>query len=335
MSVLVIDKPSGPTSFEIVRRVRRALLLRLGAREEEVVARGRSEALPRGARRGGARGPSQGPRLKVGHGGTLDPLASGVLPVCVGEGTKLGPFLLDADKEYEATVRFGVETDTLDADGKVVAARPTDALTEGALREALPRFLGAIDQVPPMYSALKRAGRPLYSYARAGEEVERQPRRVQVHALELLAWTPPDSAQLRVRCSKGTYVRVLAADLGRTLGVGAHLGALRRTMSGPFHLGQALSLEAFEARAAAGEALPFVPLADALVHLAEAVATEVAAVSLVQGKRVPLEAVGLAPGTQGLIRVLRPDRTLLAVADAGEGTLHARRIFREADWEKT
>src|SRR5688572_13567497 len=144
MGVLVIDKPSGPTSFAVVRRVRALLAAR--------------HAPLAGARR----------RLKVGHGGTLDPLASGVLPVCVGEATKLVSFLLEADKQYDAEVRFGVETDTLDAAGRVVSESSVAGLTPGAIRDALAPLRGAIDQVPPMHSALKRDGRPLYSYAREG-----------------------------------------------------------------------------------------------------------------------------------------------------------------------
>ncbi len=287
--VLVVDKPPGPTSFAVVRKVRHLLQVK-----------------------------------KVGHGGTLDPLASGVLPICVGEGTKLAPFLLDASKAYETTVRFGVETDTLDADGQVVATHPV-SLDAAAVEAALASFRGEIDQVPPMYSALKREGRPLYQYARAGETVERAARRVHIHELTLLAFEPPDRARLRVRCSKGTYVRVLAADLGRTLAVGAHLQALRRTTSGPFSLGQAVTLETLGALVAAGEPLPWVSLAEALAHLPAASVDEPTALAVAQGKRLPW----VYPDIPGPLRLLRTDGTLLAViACASDHSVEFRRVFR-------
>jgi tRNA pseudouridine55 synthase len=292
VSVLVIDKPPGPTSFDVVRRVRRAL-----------------------------------GRVKIGHGGTLDPMASGVLPVCIGEGTKLAPFLLEADKEYEATVRFGVETDTLDATGQVLATRPTEGLAAAAIEAALVRLRGDIEQVPPMYSALKRQGRPLYSYARAGETVERAPRQVRVHELVLESFEPPDRARLRVRCSKGTYVRTLAADLGRDLGTGAHLVALRRIASGPFRLAQALTPEALEAALAAGEAPPMVSLADALAHLPAVIVDAPLARAVGEGRRLLWTDLGEgAPA--GRSRLLRPDGTLLAVVEPrSDGRMRCLRVF--------
>ena len=237
MSILVIDKPSGPSSFGVVRRVR-ALL----------------------------RGP-QGKSGRLGHGGTLDPFASGVLPICIGEGTKVLPFLLDADKVYEATVRFGIETDTLDVTGRVVAERPIFDLRAEAIETALLRFRGTIAQVPPMFSALKRDGRPLYSYARAGQTLDRPARQVTIHALEMTAFEPPDRARLRIRCSKGTYIRALAADLGQHMGVGAHLEELRRTASGPFRIEQAITLDELAVRIAEGRTLPLLTDIEALAHL--------------------------------------------------------------------
>ena len=182
---------------------------------------------------------------RVGHGGTLDPLASGVLPVCLGEATKLAPFLLGADKEYDVTIRLGVETDTDDAEGAVTATCDAGALaavTAAVVGEALARFRGPIEQTPPAYAAIKRDGRPLYSYARAGESVEVAPRAVVIHALEMTHFGGPEDVRLHVHCSKGTYVRALARDLGRVLGVGGHVTALRRTRSGPFSLLQARPL---------------------------------------------------------------------------------------------
>jgi tRNA pseudouridine55 synthase len=288
MAVLVIDKPVGPSSFQVVRHVRRGLARLWGRAQRD---------------------------LRIGHGGTLDPAASGVLPVCVGEGTKLAPFLLDADKSYEATVEFGSETDTLDAEGTVIASRPLDGLDGARVEALLPGFRGAREQVPPMYSALKRAGRPLYAYARAGEEVVRAPRPITIHELTLEQWIPPATARLRVTCSKGTYVRVLAADLGRTAGPGAHLRALRRTRSGPFHLGQAIDLAALDALVDAGGPLPFVPLAEALAHLPAVQVPAALERPLSQGQRVATEQLGSA---RGRCRLLRSDGTLLAVAELGD-----------------
>lgn len=184
---------------------------------------------------------------KGGHTGTLDPLASGLLPLCFGEATKFSADLLDADKTYEAVLKLGVVTDSGDAEGTVLATRPV-AVSEADVQAALPRFSGDILQVPPMHSALKRDGRPLYALARQGVEVEREARPVRIHTIEVLAFAG-DSLTLRVRCSKGTYIRVLAADLGEALGCGAHLAALRRTAVGDLELAGSITLAALEALA--------------------------------------------------------------------------------------
>lgn len=184
---------------------------------------------------------------KAGHTGTLDPLATGLLPLCFGEATKFAGELLDADKAYRATIRLGITTDTADAEGLVLETRPVQVGRE-QLEAAMVRFRGEIDQVPPMHSALKRDGKPLYEYARQGIEVERKPRRVTIHALDLLS-LDGDLAVVDVACSKGTYVRTLAADLGAMLGCGAHLAALRRTRIGGLRVEDAVTLEAFEALA--------------------------------------------------------------------------------------
>jgi tRNA pseudouridine55 synthase len=303
--VLVVDKPRGPTSFAAVRQVRAAL-----ARRWQRPARA----------------------LKVGHGGTLDPMASGVLPLCAGEATKLAPFLLAADKEYLATVRFGVETDTLDAEGQEVARAAQasiDKLDAATIEAALPALRGAITQVPPMFAALKRDGRPLYEYARAGETVERAPRPVTVHELVLLGFEAPDTAHLRVVCSKGTYVRVLAADLGRALGTGAHLTALRRVASGPFHLRAALTLEVLLRRIAGGEPLPFISCADALAHLPAVRISELTAIALRRGQRLEWEAFGCRGAPAEPLRALDDvDGALIAVVTAGEqGSVRTMRVF--------
>jgi tRNA pseudouridine55 synthase len=205
--ILVLDKPRGPTSREACTRAARAL----GA-------------------------------SKAGHGGALDPQATGVLVLCLGRATRLFDALQAGTKEYEAAVALGVATDTLDAAGRVLAERPVPRLDAAAIEAALARFRGEIRQVPPMFSALKRGGRPLHRLAREGVTIEREPRTVTIHALELLSFEA-SLLRLRVECSKGTYVRSLAADLGETLGCGAHLAALRRTRSGPWTIAEAIALE--------------------------------------------------------------------------------------------
>ena len=188
---------------------------------------------------------------KAGHTGTLDPLATGVLPLCFGAATKFSQLHLDADKTYETTVRLGVRTSTADAEGEVIHTRPVTC-SVGQVVEVLDRFMGEIDQVPPMHSALKKDGKALYEYARDGETVEREPRRVTVHEIELLDMQLQGEApqlRLRVVCSKGTYIRTLGEDIGEALGCGGHLIALRRTATGPFDVSEATTLDALESMA--------------------------------------------------------------------------------------
>jgi tRNA pseudouridine55 synthase len=182
---------------------------------------------------------------KAGHTGTLDPFATGLLPLCLGEAAKFSRFLLDADKRYLAEVRLGVRTSTGDPEGEVLETHPV-AVSEADVRAVLPRFLGDILQTPPMHSALKRDGRPLYEYARQGIELAREARPVTVHSIDLLT-LDGDTLTLRVHCGKGFYVRVLAEDIGIALGCGAHLSGLRREQVGPFSLAEAVTLEALEA----------------------------------------------------------------------------------------
>ena len=182
---------------------------------------------------------------KAGHTGTLDPLASGLLPICFGEATKFAHMLLEGDKTYAATVRLGVTTTTGDAEGDPVDQRPV-SVSRADIEAALDRFVGSIAQIPPRHAALKYRGRNYYEYAREGIDIPRVAREVIIHELKLHRWTPPD-VELGVRCGKGTYVRVLAEDLGTALGCGAHLAALRRLASGGFDVGEAMSLEALEA----------------------------------------------------------------------------------------
>ena len=182
---------------------------------------------------------------KAGHTGSLDPLATGVLPICLGESTKFSQFLLDADKEYETTVRLGERTTTSDAEGEVVEAFDASHITKKMVQKALKNFEGEINQIPSMFSALKHNGQPLYKLARQGIEIERKVRQVEIYEIELLDFRPGEVAEvdLVVFCSKGTYIRSIAEDLGQDLEVGGHVSALRRTIAGPFDIEQALTLD--------------------------------------------------------------------------------------------
>ena len=213
--ILIVNKPAGWTSFDVVAKVRRLTKAR-----------------------------------RVGHAGTLDPMATGVLVICLGHAVRMVEYLIGHDKAYRATLLLGVETDTYDAGGQVIATRPVE-VSETALREALLSFVGNIEQIPPMYSAIKHEGKKLYKLARQGIEVERAPRKVTLHSLNLIAFDPP-RLTVDVRCSSGTYIRSLAHDLGAQLGCGAHLAALTRTAVGDFGLSQAATIEELEAAAANG-----------------------------------------------------------------------------------
>ncbi|NMF89240.1 tRNA pseudouridine(55) synthase TruB [Aromatoleum petrolei] len=267
--VLLLDKPAGITSNAALQTARRLLNA-----------------------------------AKAGHTGTLDPMATGLLPLTFGEATKFSQMLLDADKEYEATVRLGIETDTGDAEGRPNAEAPV-SVSEDDVRAALMRFAGEIEQIPPMYSALKRDGKPLYEYARAGIVVELAPRRVTIHELELLEFGG-ETFRIRVACSKGTYIRTLAIDLGRVLGCGAHLSALRRTRIGPFAAGVGtVTLSELEA-ALADERERLLAPADALVsHFSVVTLSAEAAAGLLQGR-----AVAYVGNERGLVRVYGDGRFL-------------------------
>jgi tRNA pseudouridine55 synthase len=225
---------------------------------------------------------------KAGHTGTLDPLATGLLPLCFGEATKFSGELLNADKRYVATVQLGVTTDTADAEGAVLERRPVE-VDRSDVMATLAAFVGEIEQVPPMYSALKRDGKPLYEYARAGIEVERVARRITIHELRLLEGGD-DFASGRfvfeVRCSKGTYVRTLAADMGDRLGCGAHLAALRRTGIGALDVDQAYPLRMFEALTAEARDALLLPPDSLLASLVEARLDVADAARLRQGQAV-------------------------------------------------
>lgn len=278
--ILPVEKGPGVTSFQVVAQLRRLL-----------------------------RAP------KVGHGGTLDPDATGLLPILVGEGTKLTPYLTALDKEYVATARLGVTTDTQDASGTVLRERPVPALDAAALAAALARFVGEIEQIPPMYSALHHEGRRLYELAREGAEVPRQPRKVMVHAITLEAVVLPELT-FRVRCGKGTYVRTLVADLGEALGTGAALSRLVRSRVGPYRLEDAVPWDALrEARDGAALWTRLLPLDSALADLPALTLDARATQAFVHGQSVP---AGAAPAE--LLRVYGPDGALLGVGQ-GRGDL--------------
>ena len=202
---LNIHKPAGMTSHDVVGKLRRGLRIK-----------------------------------KVGHAGTLDPMATGVLVICLGRATRLSEYVMASTKQYQAQVTLGAVTDTYDAEGEILQSADCSHITVDDVTALLPEFTGDIDQLPPVYSAIKRDGKKLYELARAGEEVELEPRLVTIHSLSLGDWSPPTFA-LNVRCGSGTYIRSLAHDIGQRLDVGAHLSALERTASGQFFVGEAAS----------------------------------------------------------------------------------------------
>jgi tRNA pseudouridine55 synthase len=209
--VLLIDKPGAHTSHDVIARLRGKLRMR-----------------------------------KIGHAGTLDPMATGLLIVLVGKATRVSQFIISLDKEYEGTVALGKTTDSQDAEGETMETRPVPDLTEAEVKAAMAGFLGDQYQMPPMFSAIKIGGVPLYKKARRGEEVEREPRFIRVMSWDLLKFATPH-IDFRLRCTKGTYVRTLAHDLGNKIGCGAHLSALRRTATDRFNVAQALTMEQIEA----------------------------------------------------------------------------------------
>ncbi|WP_412480313.1 tRNA pseudouridine(55) synthase TruB [Azonexus sp. IMCC34839] len=287
--VLLLDKPVGMTSNDALQKARRLFSA-----------------------------------AKGGHTGTLDPLASGLLPLCFGEATKFSADLLDADKTYEAELKLGVTTDSGDAEGQVTATAAVH-VSESDIFNVLPRFTGDIQQVPPMHSALKRDGRPLYELARQGIEVERAPRAVTIHAIECLGFAG-DVLRLRVKCSKGTYIRVLAADIGAALGCGAHLTALRRTEVGDLSLAGAVTLVELEAMDEAVRSVRLQPVDALLQSLPRIDVAGDAAQRFRHGNPVDLPA-----GLAGKIRVYENDR-LIGVGEPGrEGRLWPKRLVQLAD----
>jgi len=250
-------------------------------------------------------------------------LATGLLPLCFGEATKFSTDLLDADKTYEAVIRLGVTTDSGDAEGAVIATAAVD-VSESDVSRVLPQFTGDLQQIPPMHSALKRNGRPLYELARQGIEVEREPRAVTIHAIDCLSFSG-DLLTLRVSCSKGTYIRVLAADIGQALGCGAHLAALRRTAVGALDLARAVTLAELEALDEAGRAGRLQPVDTLLQSLPVLSIEGEAAERFRHGNPVDLQ-----PGLAGKIRVYANGR-LIGVGEPGpDGRLWPKRLVQLA-----
>jgi len=279
--VLVIDKPAGVTSFDVVALVRR----RLGID-------------------------------RVGHAGTLDPQATGVLPILLGEATKLMPYLADQDKEYVATLRLGVTTDTGDLSGRVVATAPVPAPSRERVKEACRPFIGRIKQVPPMFSAVHHGGRRLYELARQGLEVEREAREVVVHAIDV-EHVESDTVGLRVVCGKGTYVRTLATDIGAALGCGAALARLVRARVGPFVLADALPWSALADAPPAAVTAGIQPPEAALAGWAAVRLDGGTTSRFTHGQPVTVVPAGAAPGTR--VRVHGADGRLLGVGEVIAG----------------
>lgn len=295
--VLVVDKPAGITSHDVVGVVRRLVRQATGLSRKQV---------------------------KVGHAGTLDPSATGVLLVCLGKATRLVPYLQASKKTYDAEMLLGVTTTTLDAEGDVLEERDASEVTEVDVCDALKRFVGDIEQIPPMVSAVRVDGERLYEKARRGETVERQPRPVTVHDLVLEDFTPgarPRVAFL-VTCSRGTYVRTLAADIGERLGVGAHLSSLRRLGSGRFDIGGAVTLEEIERRADAGGLAEMVlSMADAVADYPERTLDGGETLALKHGK-------ALAPtGSSGPVAALDESGALVAMIEDRDGMARALAVL--------
>lgn len=292
--ILLLDKPVDRTSNEVLQQVKRLFRAR-----------------------------------KAGHTGSLDRVASGMLPLCFGEATKFSSFLLAADKHYLATCKLGVQTTTGDAAGEVVSVQPVSAIDRGQLEKALQGFRGKIEQIPPMYSAIKHKGERLYKLAYQGIEVERQPRTVHIRELELLS-VQGDEFQVRIVCSKGTYIRTLAEDIGRRMGYGAHVAKLRRTGAGTFREQEMITLPELE-QAARSDSDPLsrhLLGVDAMLRdVPEVVLADAVAFYLCQGQAV---IVPRAP-TEGLVRIYDQQRRFLGVGEIlDDGRVAPRRLLSPA-----
>ena len=288
--VVVVDKPSGMTSAKVVSLVKRGLGIK-----------------------------------KIGHTGTLDPMATGVLPLCVGEGTKVAGYLLSANKHYDGEFVLGVQTNTLDREGEVTAEdrEGAKAVTEAQVLEAMRALTGPIEQVPPMFSAIRQNGRRLHTLARAGQEVEREARAVTIHSFDLRTFAD-GRGSFSVAASKGTYVRSLIDDMGRALGCGAHLSELRRTRAGRFDLSEALPLETLLAM----DSMPVLDPAEAISHLSNFEVPSELARDVADGKRLAWQLVSdEEPPTEPFALLTPGGKALLAIAEVDEEKLRYRRVF--------
>jgi tRNA pseudouridine55 synthase len=291
--VLNVDKPPGPTSHDVVASIRK-------------MARQR----------------------KVGHAGTLDPMATGVLLVCLGRATRVSEYLMRSPKVYRATVRLGISTTTHDAEGEVTAEAEV-RVTREQVDSVLPQFLGRIHQVPPKYSAIKRGGKRLYELARQGIEVEVPAREVDIVHLQITEWAVP-IVQFEVHCGPGTYIRALARDLGELLGCGAHLAALRRVSSGSFSVSDAVTLERLGKAFAKGAVDQHLyPLDIAFRHLPALCLDPETARRLAMGQAVKGDIQGVATGTNGLARAYAPGNRCIALVyrDEQSDTWRPRKVF--------
>lgn len=292
--VLLLDKPSGITSNEALQQVKRLYFAK-----------------------------------KAGHTGSLDPLASGLLPICLGEATKVSAFLLDADKHYQVRCQLGIRTATADAEGEILQTRPVGGYSDQQIENVLGKFRGAIEQIPPMYSALKHEGQRLYKLARQGIEVEREPRPVQIFSLTVSA-RGEDWIDITVHCSKGTYVRTLVEDIGEMLGCGAHVSALRRTGVGPYLSGDMVTLQTLgELREHGKKAMDelLLPIESALTRWPGVNLSTDAAFYLQQGQPV---LIPHAP-TSGWVRLYEGEQRFLGMGEIlDDGRVAPRRLMKGA-----
>ena len=294
--ILLLDKPAGITSNDALQRIKRIYNA-----------------------------------ARAGHTGSLDKPATGILPICFGEATKISTYLLNADKSYVSVAKLGVVTSTADAEGEIVDVRSVPVIKKREFERVIKQFVGNIEQVPPMYSALKVEGQRLYRLAYQGLEIERQARSVTIHQIDLLQFDQ-ESFEIRVRCSKGTYIRTLVEDIGNTIGCGAHVSTLRRLSTGPFDEDQMVTMEIIENMAKQDDAALdelLVPVDSALEHLAAVALSEEASYSLCQGQAVLVtHASGEKPG-EGLVRIYDHNRAFIGIGTINDdGRVAPKRLVR-------
>lgn len=286
--VININKPAGMTSHDVVSRLRRILNMK-----------------------------------KIGHTGTLDPDATGVLPMCVGRGTKLSEMLMSSEKQYRAELTLGISTDTQDSSGTVLSQRQVN-VSEAEIRDAISRFIGELEQIPPMYSAIKVEGKKLYELAREGKEIEREPRKVTIHNIEIENINlDKNLVEMTVDCSKGTYIRTLCNDIGEALGCGGHMSALTRTKSGRFEIENTVTLEEIEQRAQDGDFGFITPLAEILAEYRKVILAEKNAWRVKNG--IKTSVAGVCEGE--IYRIFDEQGNFLALARQENGSFAMLKTF--------